>query len=45
MPAGYEVGDKRKKETKRSVMKRRKEICYEKNIPVVDVGWENWGDK
>ena len=30
VPAGYEVGDKRKKETKRSVMKRRKEICYEK---------------
>lgn len=45
MPAGYEVGDKRKRETKRSAMKRRKEICYEKNIPVVDVGWENWGDK
>jgi hypothetical protein len=43
VPAGYEVGDKRKKETKRSVMKRRKEICYEKNI--VDVGWEHWGDK
>ena len=41
VPAGYEVGDKRKKETKRSVMKRRKEICYEKNI--VDVGWEHWG--
>ena len=42
VPAGYEVGDKRKKETKRSVMKRRKEICHEKDI--VDVGWEHWGD-
>ena len=42
VPAGYEVGDKRKKETQRSVIKRRKEICHEKDI--VDVGWEHWGD-
>ena len=42
VPAGYEVGDKRKKETQRSVIKRRKEICHEKDI--VDVGWEHWGN-
>jgi hypothetical protein len=43
VPAGYEVGDKRKKESKRSIMKRRKEICHKNDI--VDVGWEHWGEK
>ena len=42
VPAGYEVGDKRKKEPKRSIVRRRKAICTQNGI--VDAGWEHWGN-